>query len=95
MNSKRVIVALVIFLLLPVSPANAFSVNSLKIEVQENGDANCYVKYSLSWLEKIQIWVLGVLRDKDASKIMWGKWNAKKERGIGRRFGWTRVIAVR
>jgi len=68
MNNKQVTVALVIFLLLSVSPANAFSVNSLKIEVQENGDANCYAKYALSWLEKIQIWAVGVLGDKDSTK---------------------------
>ena len=48
MNGKQVIVALVIFSLLSVSPANAFSVNSLKIEVQDNGDAAISAKYSLS-----------------------------------------------
>ena len=37
MSGKQVIVALVIFFTLVSDPANAFSVNSLKIDVQDNG----------------------------------------------------------
>jgi len=60
MNGKQVIVALVIFSLLSVSPANAFSVNSLKIEVQDNGDAAISAKYSLSWWESFILWISGI-----------------------------------
>jgi hypothetical protein len=49
-----------IFLSSTVTVTNAFSVNELKIEVQENGDAFTSVKYSLSWLESFLLWVSGI-----------------------------------
>nr|QNO52348.1 hypothetical protein CJELADDK_00027 [Methanosarcinales archaeon ANME-1 ERB6] len=67
-GKQAIVITLIFFLLLSVTPTSAFSVNELKIEVQENGNANCYAEYALSWLEKIQIWVLGVLGDKEAIK---------------------------
>jgi len=49
-----------IFLSSTVTVTNAFSVNELKIEVQENGDAFTSVKYSLSLLESFLLWVSGI-----------------------------------
>ena len=85
MRKTKIITLFLLFILLSstITAANAFSVNELKIEVQDNGDANCYVKYSLSWLEKIQIWVLGVLGDKDATKnLIASKIETDLERGV-------------
>jgi hypothetical protein len=69
MNGKQVIVALVIFLLVSVIPANAFSVNSLKIEVQENGDNKVYGEYSLSLSDHLYLWMKGLLGDKKEKLI--------------------------
>ena len=60
MNSKQVIIALLFFLLLSVTPISAFSINELKIEIQENGDAITSSKYSLSWWESFLLWISGI-----------------------------------
>ncbi len=49
-----------IFLSSTITAANTFSVNELKIEVQENGDAFTSVKYSLSWWESFLLWISGI-----------------------------------
>jgi len=49
-----------IFLSSTITATNAFSVNELKIEVQENGDAFTSVKYSLSWWESFLLWISGI-----------------------------------
>ena len=43
-----------------ITAASAFSVNELKIEVQENGDAFTSSKYSLSWWESFLLWISGI-----------------------------------
>lgn len=69
MNSKQVVVALIIFLLLSVTPTSAFSVNELKIEVQENGDNKVFGEYSLTWSDHLYLWIMGLLGDKKEKLI--------------------------
>ena len=62
MRKTKIITLFLLFILLSstITAANAFSVNELKIEVQENGDAFTSVKYSLSWWESFLLWVSGI-----------------------------------
>lgn len=61
MNTTKQLIAIVLISFLFLStPANAFSINELKIEVQDNGDANVSAKYSLSWWESFLLWISGI-----------------------------------
>ena len=62
MRKTKIITLFLLFILLSstITVANAFSVNELKIEVQENGDAFASVKYSLSWWESFLLWISGI-----------------------------------
>ena len=44
------------------------AINSLRIEVQENGDADFSAQYSLSWWEQFYLWIKEALGDRDATK---------------------------
>lgn len=70
MNGKQaIVITLIFFLLLSVTPTSAFSVNSLKIEVQENGDNKVFGEYSLSWSDHLYLWIMGLLGDKKEKLI--------------------------
>ncbi len=62
MRKTKIITLFLLFILLSstITAASAFSVNELKIEVQENGDAFTSVKYSLSWWETFLLWIRGI-----------------------------------
>ena len=49
-----------IFLSSEITVANTFSVNELKIEVQDNGNAAISAKYSLSWWKSFILWINGI-----------------------------------
>ena len=44
------------------------AINSLRIEVQEDGDADFSAQYSLPWWEQFYLWIKGALGDRDATK---------------------------
>ena len=62
MRKTKIITLFLLFILLSstITVASAFSVNELKIEVQENGDAITSAKYSLSWWETFLLWIRGI-----------------------------------
>ena len=62
MRKTKIITLFLLFILLSstITVASAFSVNELKIEVQENGDAITSAKYSLSWWESFLLWIRGI-----------------------------------
>ena len=62
MRKTKIITLFLVFIFLSstITAANAFSVNELKIEVQENEDAFTSVKYSLSWWESFLLWISGI-----------------------------------
>lgn len=60
--TKVAVAICLVFILLSslISTACAFSVNSLEIEVQKNGDAITSSKYSLSLWESFLLWIRGI-----------------------------------
>ncbi len=71
MIKTKIIILLLVFILLSstITAANAFSVNELKIEVQENGNNKVFGEYSLSWSDHLYLWIMGLLGDKKEKLI--------------------------
>ena len=66
----KIIMFFLAFILLfsTATAVSAYSVDELKIEVQNNRDAVVSAKYSLSLGDQFYLWIMGVLGDKDTTK---------------------------
>ena len=70
MIKTKIIMLFLSFILLfsTVAAVSAYSIDELKIEVQDNRDAVVSAKYSLSLGDQFYLWIMGVLGDKDTTK---------------------------
>jgi hypothetical protein len=57
MNYSRIIIGLLLVAGILAVPAAAFTVNSLAVNIEENGDAGISVHYSLSWVERVVVFM--------------------------------------
>lgn len=57
MNYSRIIIGLLLVAGILAAPAAAFTVSSLAVNIAENGDAEISVDYSLSWVERVVVFM--------------------------------------
>lgn len=57
MNYPRMIIGLLLMIGILAAPVAAFIVNSLAVNITETGDAGISVDYSLSWVERVVVFM--------------------------------------
>jgi len=57
MNYSRMIMRLLIVVAILAAPAAAFTISSFAVNITENGDAEIAVDYSLSWVERVVVFM--------------------------------------
>jgi len=57
MNYSRILIGLLLVAGILAAPAAAFTVNNLVVNIAENGDAEISVDYSLSWVERVVVFM--------------------------------------
>lgn len=73
MNKRVIVFSLLFFLLLSTISASAYSIDECKIKIQESGGNTVTCEYTLSWWDKVLLWIKGVLgenKEKELEKII-------------------------
>ena len=74
-NNEKYILAFSIMLAVLINPAQAFSVNTLTIDVQPNGDALITVQYGLSAIENTAVYLSMVNPGKELKSALEGMYH--------------------